>query len=150
MPGPWVIASAGAAADGAAGGAAGGTAVGPAVEYTYVDVPLRCDPASVELTGALPDAMIIGRADPHAAHAFFGMYDLYEMGPVGGRPAYVKRGSRAALALWFVSATGFWYDVLLRASRFPPDLPDFDPISLISTPTPRAIDPISLISTRSP
>ena len=95
----------------------------------YVDVPLRCDPASVELTGALPDSMLGGAqdggagggadgaddgsgvegSDVHGARGYFGIYDLYERSPVNGRPAYVQRGTQATRALWYAPDAGYWH-----------------------------------------
>ena len=76
----------------------------------YLNVPLRCDCAVIELTGALPDAMI-GQADPHDVKGFLGVYDLFTglQSFVGGRPVYVQRGTRATRGLWYAESTGFWH-----------------------------------------
>ena len=76
-------------------------------DMEYVEVPLRCQTASVELSGVLPD-VLIGQPDPHGLLSYFGKYDLHDE-DVGGRPAYVQRGSRALRALWYSESTGFWY-----------------------------------------
>ena len=72
----------------------------------YVEVHLRCETACVELSGALPDAMI-GVADVHGIPSYFGLYDLHEH-RVNGRPAYVQRGSQGARALWCQVPAGPW------------------------------------------
>ena len=77
-------------------------------ERSYIAFPLRCETSTLELTGALPDTMI-GHPDPHGVRPFLGVYDWYERRPVGGRAAYVQRGSRGSRALWFAQDTGFWH-----------------------------------------
>ena len=77
-------------------------------EYTYIEVPLRCDGLSVELIGSLPDAMLASGSDPHDVASYLGVYDLYERSPVHGKPAYVQRGTQATRALWFAQS-GCWH-----------------------------------------
>lgn len=111
LTGPWSLARA-TPLDGRDDPPAGDDDDDAPTELVYMDVPLRCDAASVELVGALPDAMLGGghaeASDPHGVARLLGLYDLYERSPVHGRPAYVQRGTQATTALWYAE-NGYWH-----------------------------------------